>query len=138
MPKINTQGDAITDLGRLLSAAEENAALLPDVTVVKQELMTVLGIAQDAQRRQDLHVSERQRATADLKEALDRGRDAAIQLRSAARLALGARNPKLTQFRVVPLGRRKPPKNLLLHPPVTELTPHAPATDTTATTTDKP
>jgi len=121
MPKISTQGDAIADLNRLLAAAAENAAVLPDISVVTLELGSVLNLAQDALRRQDLHLSERQRATQDLKEALARGRDAAIQLRSAARLALGARNPKLTQFRVAPLRKHEAPKNLLLKPPAGEL-----------------
>jgi hypothetical protein len=122
MPKISTYGDAITDLIRLLGAAEENAVQLPDITVIKLELGNVLNLAHDAKLRQDLHGSERQRATQDLKDALARGRDAAIQIRSAARLALGARNPKLVQFRVSPLRKHGVPKNLLLNPPVTELT----------------
>jgi len=134
MPKINTYGDSISDLGRLLAAAQENVALLPDVTVVTSELQTVLAIAQDAKYRQDHHVSERQRATQDLRDALARGRDAAIQLRSAARLAFGARNEKLAQFRVAPLRKRGVPKNLLLKPPVSELAHPAPA----ATTNDNP
>jgi len=138
MPKISTQGDAVSDLTRLLSAAEENAAQLPDITVVKLELGSVLNLVQDAQGRQDFHLSERQRATLDLKDALARGRDAALQLRSAALLALGARNPKLVQFRVAPLGKRRAPKNLLLNPPAGELTTNPkPAADTT-TEADKP
>jgi hypothetical protein len=136
MPKISTYGDAISDLIRLLAAAEENANQLPDITVIKFELGTVLSIAQDAKRRQDHHVSERQSATQELRNALDRGHDAAIQLRSAARLAFGARNEKLVQFRVAPLRKRKAPKNLLLKPPVTELT--ATPAATPDVTVDKP
>jgi hypothetical protein len=134
MPKINTYGDSITDLNRLLAAAHENAAQLPDVTVVTHELETVLDLAQDAKYRQDFHGSERQLATQDLRDALARGRDAAIQLRSAARLALGARNEKLVHFRVIPLRKRGTPKNLTLKPPVGV----PPNSTSPAVTTDKP
>lgn len=129
MPKINTYGDAISDLNRLLGAARDNASQLPDITAVRLELETVLDLAQDAKHRQDLYGSERQRATQDLKTALARGRDAAIQLRSAARLAFGARNEKLVHFRVTPLRKRGgTPKIVVLKPPVS--VPPTPATDT--------
>jgi hypothetical protein len=49
----------------------------------------------------------RQRATQDLSTAINRHKEAAIQIRSIARAALGVRNAKLAQFRVQPLRKRK-------------------------------
>ena len=106
MPKMKTQGDVVSDWQRLLVATQENAAQMPDVSVERADLEKALELAQEAKNRQDLHRSEKQKATQDLSAALARGKDAAIQIRAAAKFKLGSRNEKLSQFRVAPLRKR--------------------------------
>jgi hypothetical protein len=133
MPQINKYGDAVTDAQRLLVAMLENASSLPDVTAERTELELMLGGVQDAKSRQDFHNSERQRATQDLSAAINRYKEAAIQIRSIARAALGVRNAKLAQFRVQPLRKRKSrtaPTTTTIKTPAPAVTEAAPAGST--------
>lgn len=105
-----TYGNTLDGFRRLQVAMQENADRMPDAAVERAALDTALVEAQDAKSRQDLHTSEKQLATQDLKEAIARGKDVARQIRSAAKFKLGPRNEKLVQFQVAPLRKRAPRK----------------------------
>jgi hypothetical protein len=93
-------------LRRLLVAAAENAAVLPDISTERTVLEQALAVAEDAKKRQDGHTGEKQLATQELKVALARAKDAGIQLQNAAKFKLGPRNEKLVTFQVSPLRPR--------------------------------
>jgi len=124
MSKGNSFGDLTGTFQRLLVAVEENKDRLPDVQAEKAALEKSLADAQEAKKRQDLHVSDKQRATQDLAAALARGKDAAIQLRGAAKFKLGPRDEKLVHFQVAPLRKRGARKTALKQTPVKQ--PEAP------------
>jgi hypothetical protein len=108
MPKVNTYGEVVADAQRLVAAMEDNASVFPNAEVETKELVDALGQVQEAKTRQDFHTAERSRATQDLNAGFARYREAAIQIRAGAKAALGVRNAKLAQFRVVPLRKPKP------------------------------
>jgi hypothetical protein len=117
MINVRSYGNTIEDWRRLLVAAKENAELLPDLAVETKALSDLLAGAQEAKSRQDLHASEKQRATQDLQSTLAQGKDLAIQIRGAVKFKLGPRNEKLVQFRVAPLRKRGPRKALAAKKP---------------------
>jgi uncharacterized protein (DUF3084 family) len=90
---------------RLLTAVGENAGTLPDVSVERHTLELALTNAEEAKARQDAAKGEKQLATQELHDALDRGKEAMRQLQSAAKFKLGARSEKLVVFQVVPLRK---------------------------------
>jgi N-acetyl-beta-hexosaminidase len=107
MANIGTTFKAVTSsLRRLLSMVAENAALLPDVSVERSALEKELATAEEAKNRQDAHTGDKQLATQDLNAALERAKDAAIQLRNAAKFKLGAKSEKLASFQVAPQRKR--------------------------------
>ena len=112
MATIGTTFKAVTSsLRRLLAMVAENAALLPDVSVERSALEKELASAEEAKNRQDTHAGDKQLATQDLNAALERAKDAAIQLRNAAKFKLGAKSEKLASFQVAPQRKRGPRKS---------------------------
>jgi len=105
-PNIKNYPAFITGLRRLAVAVKENAALLPDVTAQVATMEEALNAAEDAKSRQDALKGDRQAATQDMRTALGRAQDMALQLQSAAKFKLGSRNEKLSSFQVVPLRKR--------------------------------
>jgi hypothetical protein len=90
---------------RLLVALDENAGLLPDVSVERAALERELTAAEDAKSRQDAFGSDKQLATQELNAALLRAKDAVLRLQNAAKFKLGPRSEKLVAFQVTPLRR---------------------------------
>jgi hypothetical protein len=107
MPNINSYADVIQDWQALLAAFKDNAERLPGIEAELAALEQALTAALAVKARQDSYRSEKQRATQELNEILESGRDLAIQLRGAVRCKLGPRNEKLVQFGMAPLRRRK-------------------------------
>lgn len=95
-------------LRRLLVTIAENLSLLPDISAERQILEQSLAIAEEAKGRQDAARGDSQLATQQVKTALARAKDAAIQIRKAAVFKLGPRNEKLASFLVTPLRKRGP------------------------------
>jgi N-acetyl-beta-hexosaminidase len=91
---------------RLLVALEENAGLLPELSVERATLERELGAAEEAKSQQDAFTASRQLATQKMRAALGRAKDAVLQLQNAAKFKLGPRNEKLVVFQVTPLRRR--------------------------------
>lgn len=99
-------GSVTGKLRRLLVTLAENADALPDITAERHVLEQSLATAEEAKGRQDAARGDRQLATHDVKEALERAKDAAIQLQKAAVFKLGPRSEKLATFLVKPLRKR--------------------------------
>jgi len=118
MGKGRSYGDTTGVWQRLLVAVDENADKLPDVRIEKAELEGALADAQSAKSRQDLYVSNKQRATQDLAAAMSRGKDAATQLRGAARFKLNPHDEKLVHFQITPVRKRGPRKTAVKAPEV--------------------
>jgi predicted RNA-binding protein len=95
-------------LRRLLVTIAENLSLLPDISAERQILEQSLAFAEEAKGRQDAAKGDRQLATQQVKTALARAKDAAIQIQKAAVFKLGPRNEKLASFLVAPLRQRGP------------------------------
>jgi len=106
----NTFGAVTGSVRRLLSAMADNASELPDVTAERSALEKELAAAEEAKQRQDAHTGEKQLATQEMSSALVRAKDAAAQLRNAAKFKLGAKSEKLVSFQVAPLRKRGPRK----------------------------
>jgi hypothetical protein len=109
--------DSVADMRRLSRTVTENADSLPDVTADKSELDKSLELFDEAQKRQRIHEAEKQKATQDMVKALGRGKEAARQIRLAAKLKLGVRSEKLVLFNVAPLRTRAGRKAAILNPP---------------------
>jgi hypothetical protein len=99
-------GSVTGKLRRLLVTLAENIGMLPDISVERQVLEHSLAAAEEAKGRQDAAKGDRQLATQDVKTALNRAKDAAIQIQKAAVFKLGPRNEKLASFLVAPLRER--------------------------------
>lgn len=108
MPRLNSFAEVLTDLEKLLAAAEANAPLLPGVDLAKAPLERVIADLRDLAVRRDTLNADKQVLTAELIEAFGRGQDTASQFRGFVRSHLGMRNEKLVEFRIPPrrLGAR--------------------------------
>ena len=115
--KVRTLEDSVADLRNLSDRVSENADILPDITAEKGSLDRALGLFDDARKRQKIHAAEKQKATQDMATNLGRGREAARQIRLAAKLGLGARNEGLVLFNVAPLRTNAGRKAAIIDPP---------------------
>jgi len=115
--RIRTLENTVADLRRLSARVSENADILPDVTADKDALDRALGLFDDAEKRQKIFEAEKRKATQDKATFLDRGKEAARQIRLAAQVRLGARNEKLVLFNVAPLRTNAGRKAAILNPP---------------------
>lgn len=108
MPQLNSFADVLTDLERLLAAAEANAPLLPGLEVAKAPLERVIADLRSLAVRRDNLNADKQVLTAELAEAFGRGKETGSQFRGFVRSHLGMRNEKLVEFRIPPrrLGTR--------------------------------
>jgi hypothetical protein len=117
MPNINSYADVIQDWQALLAAFKDNAERLPGIEEELAALEKALTEAMAVKSRQDSYRSEKQKATQELGEILENGRDLAMRLRGAVRFKIGPRSEKLVQFGMTPLRRRKGRKPKPEQPP---------------------
>lgn len=102
--------DFIADWRRLLVALEVNVDDLPDLSVQRPALESILAELEAVVTRQDAIRVESKENAAEARLLVKKGSDMALQIRSAMRAHLGVRNPKLAEFRVRVLGQpRRPP-----------------------------
>ena len=97
--------DYLTAWTRLLQVIQANVSILPDLTVLTAVLQALVDEMSLLTARQDAHRASLRADTQRLRELMVRGRDSALQLRGSIVSHLGPRNPKLTEFRVRPLGQ---------------------------------
>jgi septal ring factor EnvC (AmiA/AmiB activator) len=106
MPNTDSFPKVTSDWEGVLAAAEENAALLPDVQAEQTELKQKLEKVKSLKDRQSSFRAAKQETTQELKKTLAEGRQIAEKLRDAAKFKIGRRNERLVQFQVAPLRKR--------------------------------
>ena len=105
-PAKSSFADIVLDGEKLLAAIATNTDLLPNIDEQRAPLEAALTELKAVSVRQQNLTADRQKATQDLKAAVARARDLAIQLRAAVKGKLGVRTEKLVEFRVQPLRKR--------------------------------
>jgi hypothetical protein len=106
MPNLNAFADIIRDWEMLLDAAERSPEVLPGIEVERQLVAQLLAEVRFLKARQDELTALRQQITQQLKDAIARGREAAMQLRAVVKAKFGPRNERLVHFKVAPIRRR--------------------------------
>jgi hypothetical protein len=106
MPEINSFPDVTDDWVGILDAVEKNPDLQPLIETERQALTQVLAEVQGLKGRQMELGALRQEVTQQLRDALGRGRELVIRIRSVVRGKVGPRNERLVHWRVAPLRRR--------------------------------
>ncbi len=110
MPSNNSYPKLINDWEELLEAANRETELQPATEQERQALVQSLAEVQELRQRQLEMKASRQEATRQLREAVKKGKDHAIQLRSVLKGKIGPRSERLTRFKMAPLRpRRKKP-----------------------------
>lgn len=105
MPKV-AEADLRLDWWQLLTAAEpyrDNKKMKDEIAMLQSaydRLKELSALRDELQAR-------RQRATQEMGEVKDQGKDAAIRVRSLLRVALGTTNERLVQFGVAPRRARR-------------------------------
>lgn len=90
--------DIVTDWETLLATVAANKDDLQFIDNYRQQLVTELAGAREANMRQSAAQAEAQQATRDLEGFLQRGRDLADHLRFGIKTRYGKRNEKLKEF----------------------------------------
>ncbi len=106
MPTNNSYAVLLNNWQQTLSAVDKTPDLQPSVETERQALIQSAAEVETLLRRQQELIALKQRATQELKEARERGREMDIKLRSMVRGKLGHKNELLVQFNVAP--QRKP------------------------------
>lgn len=106
MPSQNAFADIIRDWEMLLDAAERSPEVLPGIEVERQLVAQLLAEVRLLKARQDELTALRQQITQQLKDAVARGKEAAMQLRAVVKAKFGPRNERLVHFKVAPIRRR--------------------------------
>lgn len=92
----------VTDWEQLLVKVMANAADLPFLEDLRNDLAVSLQGARESNARQATFKAEFQQATRDLEEHLSRGRELATRLRNGIRTRYGLSGEKLTDFKLRP------------------------------------
>ncbi|HYU35280.1 MAG TPA: hypothetical protein VEW48_24265 [Thermoanaerobaculia bacterium] len=106
MPSFNAFADVNRDLELLLDAAERSPEIQAGIEVERQAVAEVLADVRSLKARQDELTALRQQVTQQLKAAIARGKDAAMQLRAVVKAKFGPRNERLVHFKMAPLRKR--------------------------------
>ncbi|HEV2856166.1 MAG TPA: hypothetical protein VHC97_25480 [Thermoanaerobaculia bacterium] len=117
MPEVNSYPDITDDWEGLLGAAEKNPDLLPVIEAERQALKETLTEFQGLRRRQEELGALRQAVTQQLKEAVARGRDLAMRIRSLARGKIGPKSELLVHWRMIPIRKRARKTAPVVKPP---------------------
>ncbi|PYQ64353.1 MAG: hypothetical protein DMF53_07680 [Acidobacteria bacterium] len=106
MPK-SSLADFVTDWETLLKNVSDTAAELPNMDVYKGALDQLLASAKDGIALSHARRGLKQQETKDLRELIGKGKDAAVQLRSAIKAHFGPKSERLLQFGIKPARKRK-------------------------------
>ena len=128
-----TSKGKLGDLERLLASMTANAAELPHLEAVRNQLGTLLGQAREAADLQALHTAGKQEASRNLQTALTEGMRLANVLRLAVKQHYGIRSEKLAHFGILPF-RGRPFRSRTRNPQPTPETPRTPETPGTPIT----
>ncbi len=100
-----SHADVVTDLEELLTNIR-NAPDLPDLTVYQAPVEQLLAELKTRGALRKSRIGIKQLETQVLQGLLPQAKDAASRLRSAIKAHFGAKNPRLLEFGMKPLGRR--------------------------------
>ena len=106
MPNVNSYPDVTDDWVGVLDASSKSPDLQPLIETERQALTQVLAEVQGLRGRQLELNALRQDVTKQLRAAVARGRDLALQIRSMVRGKMGPRSELLTLWKVPPLRKR--------------------------------
>jgi hypothetical protein len=106
VPSNNSYPNLINDWGELIEALDRTPELQPTLEEDRLALEQSLADVQTLRARQAELRALRQEATQQLQEAVTRGKDSAIRIRSLVRGRIGPRSERLVHFNVAPLRRR--------------------------------
>lgn len=106
MPSLNSYADIFRDWEMLLDASARSPEVQPGIEVERLVVEQVLSEVRALKARQDELTALRQQVTQQLKAAVVRGKEAAMQLRAVVKAKFGPRNERLVHFKVAPLRRR--------------------------------
>jgi len=140
MATVNSFPDLTRDWEGLLASSLEHAEILVNIEPLRAPVEQALADAKTLKDRQESLKAQSQRATQELKELKNRGREAARRLRAAIRAQLGTDNELLTQFKIAPRRKRAARKPAVVKDPpqTTPTTPDpAPSTPTQQETVGK-
>ncbi|MFL6235341.1 MAG: hypothetical protein ACJ76N_19555 [Thermoanaerobaculia bacterium] len=106
MGKGNSQADIVTDWEELLQAVQSNPDLQPVIDAERQSLTQSLTEVQNLKARQNEMAALRQESTQHLQEAVAKGKEMAIKIRSVLRGKVGPKSERLVHFKIAPLRKR--------------------------------
>jgi hypothetical protein len=106
MGKVNSQADVMADWDELLQAVQSNPDLQPVVDAERQSLAQTLTEVQSLKARQNEMAALRQESTQQLREAVIKGKETAIKIRSVLRGKVGPKSERLVHFKIAPLRKR--------------------------------
>lgn len=101
----------------LLAATLANAEALVNIEPLRAPVEQALTDARTLKDRQEALTAQRQRATQELNQVLDRGREAARRLRAGIKSQLGTDNELLVHFNLPPRRKRGARKTAQKQPP---------------------
>ena len=100
--------NTMTDWDKAIASTENNLAELPHLAELRTQLIAARDGAKEANLRQSAAKAQKQQATRDLEDFLERGGDLFTRLRNGVRMQYGLKGEKLSEFDMQP--RRKPQK----------------------------
>jgi hypothetical protein len=103
---VNSQADIMVDWEGLLDAVQRNPDLQPSVETERQSLAQSLDEVQRLKLRQNELKALGQEVTQQLGEAVGRGKETAIKVRSVLRGKVGPKSERLVHFNIAPLRKR--------------------------------
>jgi hypothetical protein len=106
MGKSNSQADVMADWNELLQAVQSNPDLQPVVEAERQALTQSLAEVQGLKARQNEMTALRQQSTQQLQDAVAKGKETAIKIRSVVRGKVGPKSELLVHFKIAPLRKR--------------------------------
>jgi uncharacterized protein YbbK (DUF523 family) len=106
MASLNSHADLIRAWQKLLDASERSPEVQQGIETERQAVEKWLAEVRQLKARQDELNALRQQVTQELKTAVERGKEAAIQLRAIVKAKFGPRSERLVHFDVAPLRKR--------------------------------
>lgn len=107
----SSHADIVTDAEQMVAATEVNQGMLPSAEKYRPQVVQTLAEIKALKTLQKTLTADKQKATDDLRVAVNRLKEQMIFLRTAIRGDIGPRTEKLVEFGVKPLrkrGRRTP------------------------------
>jgi hypothetical protein len=106
MASVNSHADIIRAWEKLLDASVRSPEVQPGIETERQAVEKWLGEVKQLKARQDELNALKQQVTQELKVAVEKGKEAAIQLRAIVKAKLGPRSERLVHWDVAPLRKR--------------------------------